>query len=208
MTTRRTAFAGLIVLTGALASFGCASGHPGSASSYLIINSLTAASGARPSLFGGTLGSDVLTMVKVTVNGVETLVPTIFEDQARVTLSLGMKDPSPANRPSPINFITLRGYRVTYTRADGRNTPGVDVPYPFDGAMTITVGEDPVIANMVLVRVQAKQEAPLLALIGGGGAIAISTLADIVFFGVDQAGRDVTVTARISVNFADWGDPL
>ena len=84
---------------------------------------------------------------------------------------------------------------------------GVDVPYPFDGALTVTVGDAPVTTTLVLVRVQAKQEAPLRALIGGGGAIAISTMADIVLFGTDQAGREVSVTARISVNFADWGDP-
>lgn len=189
---------GVLVL---LASFGCAAnGQPGSASSFMIVNSLTAASGARPTTFSGSLGSDVVTKVQ--------LVPTVFEDTGRVSLSLGMKNPSPANQPSQINYITLRGYRVTYTRADGRNTPGVDVPYPFDGALTVTVGQEPVTATFVLVRIQAKKEAPLLALIGGGGAFAISTMADVVLYGVDQAGRDVTVTARISVNFADWGDPL
>ena len=35
----------------------------------------------------------------------------------------------------------------------------------------------------------------------------ISTLAEVTFYGTDQAGRDVVATANISVNFADWGDP-
>jgi hypothetical protein len=57
------------------------------------------------------------------------------------------------------------------------------------------------------VRVQAKIEAPLKALAGGGGAMVISTLAEVTFFGVDQAGREVIVKGRIGVDFADWADP-
>lgn len=89
----------------------------------------------------------------------------------------------------------------------GRNTPGVDVPFGYDGAMTVTVGAEPVSAGFTLVRIQSKSESPLLALIGGGGARAITTLAEITFYGTDQAGRDVVATANISITFADWGDP-
>lgn len=210
---RRRVRAGLclVVLVGWGSASGCeATGRDGKASSFLMVNSVSAASGARPATFGGSLPSDVQTYVKVDVNGQEVRVPTVFEDLAQVTLSLSMKNPGSAaepTSPSPINFVTVRAYRVTFSRSDGRNTPGVDVPYPFDGALTVTVGDTPVTTTLVLVRVQAKQEAPLRALIGGGGAIAISTMADIVLFGTDQAGREVSVTARISVNFADWGDP-
>ncbi len=175
---------------------GCAAnGRTGQASSYLIVDSLTAASGARPSEFGGSLSSDVVTVVNN--------VPTTLEDLAQVQFRLAMKDPLVG--PSPVNAVTVRGYRVTFSRSDGRNTPGVDVPYPFDGALTATVSTTTT-ASMVLVRVQAKLESPLSTLAFGGGAIVISTFADVVFYGTDQAGRDVTVTARISVNFADWGD--
>ena len=58
-----------------------------------------------------------------------------------------------------------------------------------------------------LVRAQAKVEAPLKSLAGGGGAALISTIADVTFYGKDQTGNDVAVTGSISVNFADWGDP-
>lgn len=178
----------VVVVGGALLGAGAcaATGRPGEASSYLIVDSLTTASGAS------ALASDVLT------GG------GIHEDVARVTFSLEMKDPS-ISEPSPANAITVRGYRVTFTRADGRNTQGVDVPYAFDAAMSTTVSGT-VSATIVLVRAQAKLEAPLRALAGGGGAIAISTFADVLFYGADQAGHDVTVKARISVNFADWGD--
>lgn len=189
--TRRVAKA--LVLGASLAAFnGCAAtGHPGGASSYLIVESLLAASGARPTTFDGSLASDVLT------NG------GILEDPARAAFRLVMKDP--AIGPTPVNFITLRGYRVTFTRADGRNTPGVDVPFAFDGVLGQTVTGTTNV-SLVLVRAQAKLEAPLRALAGAGGAIAIATFADVLFYGADQAGHDVTVSARINVTFADWGD--
>ena len=189
MLTRLTKpFARLLLAAGVVAgASGCAAtGRPGEASSYLIVDSLTTASGAS------TLSSDVLSE------------GAILEDAVRATFRVEMKDPN-AVGPSAVNSITLRGYRVTFTRADGRNTQGLDVPYAFDGAMTATVSGS-VTATIVLVRAQAKLEAPLRALVGGGGAVAISTFADVLFYGADQTGRDVTVTARISVTFADWGD--
>lgn len=189
----RAALAASVLLAASCA----ASWRPGDASSFLIVDSLQAASGSRPTVFSGSLASDVLTRVGGT--------PAILEDLGRATFRLAMKDPA-ITTPTPINFVTLRGYRVTFTRSDGRNTPGVDVPYPFDAAVTATVGTSVASVPMVLVRVQAKLEAPLKALAGGGGAVAISTFADIVFYGADQAGNNVTVKARISVTFADWGD--
>ena len=84
---------------------------------------------------------------------------------------------------------------------------GVDVPYAFDGAITATVTNTPVQVTFTLVRIQAKEEAPLHALAGAGGAIAISTIADVTFYGRDQAGNDVSVTGSIGITFADWGDP-
>lgn len=179
-------------------------------SAYLIIDSIEANSGAKPDTFGGELSSDVQTLVKKDVDGKQILVPTIFEDGMKVTFRLGMKDPGTASTPttpSTTNYITLTQYHVQFVRSDGRNTQGVDVPYAFDGGLTITVGASTASATGTLVRIQAKSEAPLKALIGGGGAFAISTIAQITFYGKDQAGHEVSVSGKISVNFADWGDP-
>jgi hypothetical protein len=197
--------AAAMVATGSFA--GCTSAQlQGQASSYLIVENLQCANGADPEKLANTCDSDVLTFVKKQVNGQQVLVPTIFEDPGVVTFGLGMKNPS--NLPSPSNFITLNRYRVNFVRADGRNTPGVDVPYPFDGAFTATVNkESGVAATLALVRIQAKQENPLKPLVGSGGALAISTLAEITFYGQDQAGREVSATGRIGVTFSDWGDP-
>ena len=96
---------------------------------------------------------------------------------------------------------------MDFVRSDGRNTQGVDVPYSFDGAVTGTISAVDTSLSFVLVRAQAKLEAPLMALRNAGGAMVISTIARVTFYGQDQAGNAVSVTASISVNFADWGDP-
>jgi hypothetical protein len=166
----------------------------GQGSSYLIVERLEAAPGSDPGAFVGTLASDVLTVVDE--------VPTVFGDLGRVSLSLAMKDPS-LTEPTSANFITLTQYRVRYVRSDGRNMQGVDVPYAFDGALTLTVAGS-ADGVFTLVRNQAKNEAPLRALIVNG--VIISTVAEITFYGRDQTGREVSTVARISIDFGNFGD--
>lgn len=203
----RLAIGGVMAATFA----GCtAAQKAGQSSSYLIIQALEGASGATPDKMGATLSSDVQTLVKQSVDGKDVLVPTIYADPGRVIFRLGLKDPGTADsptKPSSANFITVNRYRVNYIRTDGRNTPGVDVPYGFDSAITATVTADVITAGLTLVRIQAKQEAPLMPLVARGGALAISTIAEVTFYGTDQSGREVSATGRIDVTFADWGDP-
>ena len=128
-----------------------------------------------------------------------------------MTLRLGLRNPgapgSP-NTPTALNDVTITRYRVAYRRSDGRNTQGVDVPWGFDGAFTVTVpANGSASAGFDLVRIQAKLEQPLSNLAGGGAQNVISTIAEITFYGRDQAGNEVSVTGSISVNFSDFGDP-
>ena len=176
----------------------------------LVIDALEGSSGATPGQTSSTLESDVVTLVNRTVNGQNQAVPTVFEDGGSVAMRIVLKDlgtPGFPAQPSPLQDVTITRYRVVYRRADGRNVPGIDVPYPFDGGVTFTVGINQVTAGFILVRIQAKLEAPLSALAFGGGARAISTLADVTFYGHDQAGNELSVTGTISVNFSDWADP-
>ena len=133
---------------------------------------------------------------------------TIFADIANISLALGMKDPGSNQNPSmptSANYITVTRYHVKYIRSDGRNTQGVDVPYEFDAGSTATVIGGGTEVTITLVRAQAKLEAPLKALVGQGGQIAITTVAEITLYGKDQAGREVSVKGTITVNFADFG---
>jgi hypothetical protein len=133
---------------------------------------------------------------------------TIFNDVGRVTFSLGLKDAGTADsptEPTSNNYITVTRYRVNFIRADGRNTPGVDVPYGFDGAVTVTVAAGESSAGFTIVRNIAKLEAPLAAL--AASPVIISTIAEVTFYGTDQTGREVSAVARISIDFANFGDP-
>jgi len=194
--------AGLAVVVSSLAGLtSCASEltRTGSSPAFVIIDSIVGASGADPEEFGVPLASDVQT-------GGGT-----FNDLGRATMRLGLRNPGSGTSPtapSSLNTITISRYRVEFRRTDGRNTQGVDVPYAFDGAATVTIPAQGS-ADMVfeIVRHQAKLEAPLRSLRGLGGAIIISTIAEITFFGRDQVGNEVVASGTLSVNFADFADP-
>ena len=197
---RTAAVAGLALATLAVGACGSDEAREGQASSYLIIAALegqsVTGSGSASGTFTPVLRSDVQTK------------GSVFEDNGRVTMTAAMRDVTNPNGPSTNNLITVTRYRVEFRRSDGRNTPGVEVPYAFDGAATFTVEPgDTITVPFSLVRAQAKLEAPLMNLRGLGGSVLISTIADVTFYGRDQAGRDTSVTGQISVNFADWGDP-
>jgi hypothetical protein len=146
------------------------------------------------------LHSDVLNV------NTQTGAISIAGDAGQAVFQLALKDPGSANSPnspSPNNSITLTQYHVQYVRSDGRNTPGVDVPFAFDGGLTATVSGTATI-GFTLVRVQAKEEAPLKALAFGGGGETITTVAQVTFYGHDQTGREVSVSGNIEVTFSDF----
>ena len=190
----------------AMATAGCGDYvRQGKGPSQATVAILAAAPGAEPDKFGGTLLSDVITLVKKTVNGAEVRVPTVFNDLGRVTMTAEMKDPS-VTTPTAINAITFNRYRVTYMRADGRNTPGVDVPYGFDSAVTFTVTPGgTATSSFELVRHVAKEEAPLVSLAANDDLV--TTIAQVTFYGKDHAGNDVSASGSIGITFGNFGDP-
>lgn len=191
----------LALLTGSALSASCGQvARQGTGNSFLIVNRLEGASGADPTAFSGNLLSDVITIVDDR--------PTIFNDLGRASFRLGLKDPGAAtspNSPSQYDFITIDRYRVRFTRADGRNTPGVDVPYGFDGALTLTVSQGDHIIGFEIVRHIMKQEAPLASL--AVNAATIATIAEVTFYGRDLAGREVSASGRLLINFGNFADP-
>ena len=168
---------------------------------YLVIDSLTAKRGGSNDPESGTLLSDVLTKGGT------------FNDAGSVTLRMSPKDigtGSAATVPSLNNEVTINRYRVVYKRADGRNTPGVDVPYGFDGAATGTIQVGGTLTiGFELVRHIAKEESPLIQLQFGNSNTppVISTITDVTFFGRDQVGNELNVTGSILINFGDFADP-
>jgi hypothetical protein len=207
--SRFVALAGVVVAAGTLAACG-EFVRDGRAPARLIVDSLQGASGADPGGLGTTLSSDVLTIV--TTGGTcsdANPCPTRFNDVGQVSLRIQLRDigsPTSPATPSPLNAVTINRYHVQYRRSDGRNAQGVDVPFAFDSAMTFTVPESgSASGGFDLVRNIAKREAPLAAL--ESGDTMITTIADVTFYGRDQAGNDVSVTGSIGVTFGNFADP-
>jgi hypothetical protein len=176
-----------------IASASCGSVREGAGTSYLIVDRLEFAPGNDRTAFEATLHSDVNTP------------GGNFDDLARATFSIGLKDTGPQaspNTPAANQFITVDRYHVRFFRADGRNTQGVDVPYEFDGAFTATVGAGSVQSAFVVVRHDAKREAPLAIL--GSNRLIITIIAEITFYGRDQTGRETSTTARASIDFGNF----
>jgi hypothetical protein len=197
---KATQIARIVMLALAAASASCGSAvRQGTGTSFLIINQLEFARGSEPDTFTANLLSDVVTVIDDN--------PTFFNDVGRVSFVLGLKDPGPAgspNAPTQNQFITIDRYHVRFFRADGRNTQGVDVPYEFDGAFTVTVGSNEAQAGFTIVRNIAKREAPLQALRSNG--VILSTFAEVTFYGRDQTGHEVVASARTSIDFGNFAD--
>ncbi len=176
---------------------------------FLVIDSLQAAPGSSPATVGGNLQSDVQTIV--TTGGTCTVAspcPTVFNDVGQAAFRIVPRDIGTAaapTTPTTNNEVTITRYRVVYRRADGRNVPGVDVPFSFDGAATGTVtAGGSLTLGFEIVRILAKAESPLVQLIGNRSII--STLADVTFYGKDRVGNEINVTGSILITFGNFGD--
>jgi hypothetical protein len=183
---------GLLAL--GIASASCGSVREGTGTSFLIVENMDFASGENRTQFFATLHSDVNAPTEGN-----------FDDFARATFTLGLKDPGSAavaNTPTQNQFITIDRYHVRFFRADGRNTPGVDVPHEFDGAFTATVGGNTVQSAFVVVRHNAKREAPLAVL--GTNRLILTIIAEITFYGRDQTGHETKATAQASIDFGNF----
>ena len=187
-----------LVVVAALAAGGVSCGdvvRQGRAPVFLVIDSLQGANGSDPSTFFSVLLSDVVT------------AGSYFNDPGRVVLRIVPKDIG-GTAPTVLttnNEVTITRYHVSYRRADGRNTQGVDVPYAFDGVATGTV--TPGTATTIgfqLVRTVAKKESPLVQLVTN--PVIITMIADVTFYGQDRVGNDVSASGSVQIDFGNFGD--
>lgn len=133
----------------------------------------------------------------------------VTPDAAQVTLRLVPKDPGAAAgpvAPSGAYFATVDRYRVRYVRSDGLDTPGIDVPHAWDGALGLTASFAAETVEIVLVRASAKLDPPLITLRRGGGDVVINATAYVTFYGRDHGGARVEAVSAIGIGFADWSD--
>jgi hypothetical protein len=181
----------------------------GSSPVYLVIDTLAASRGGSSSaLASSNLLSDVITnAISPPPCSTSAPCPTVFDDTGTVTLRAPLKDIGGATPlvPTSNNEVTITRYTVEYVRTDGRNAPGVDVPYPIDGAVTGTIQAGGTLSvGFEIVRHNAKQEAPLAELRTSPNIII--TNAKVTFYGRDRVGNSVTVSGQIQINFGNFGD--
>ena len=188
-----------LLVTAALAAASVSCGdvvRDGKSPMFLVIDRLQGSKGGGSTTFGNPLHSDVVTGT------------TVFNDLGQAVLRVVPKNIGSAAvpaAPSSNNEVTITRYRVVYTRADGHNTPGVDVPYPFDGGVTGTVVFGTALTLVFeIVRHDAKLEPPLAALVSN--IFILNTIADVTFYGRDRVGNEISVTGSILIDFGNFGD--
>lgn len=132
---------------------------------------------------------------------------TVTADIATVTFRTQTLDPVPITGTSQFNDVMVDRYTVSYSRTDGKNTPGVDVPYPFEGSLStlIRIGATTDVA-VVVVREAAKMEPPLIRLVDIGAEQVLEATAKLEFYGHDLANHKVKATAYLTIFFANYAD--
>jgi len=181
----------------------------GSSPMFLVVDLLQGQRGGGAATMGNPLQSDVQTLRTTPAPCTPTSpCPTVFSDNGQVVLSLVPKNvgttAAPA-APSTNNDVTITRFHIEYIRADGRNTQGTDVPYSFDGAVTGTIHVGtPLTLGFELVRIAAKEEAPLAALIASPSIL--TTIAYVTFYGQDHVGNAIKATGTIQIDFGNFGD--
>jgi len=177
---------------------------------YLVIDALTGSRGGpQSSPQSATLVSDVITNVTSPAPcSTASPCPTVFGDVGSVTLRAPLKNignGTVALTPTTNNEVTITRYHIDYVRADGRNTPGVDVPYSFDGAITSTIpANGTATVGFELMRLVAKEESPLVQLRTSNNFLSL--IAQITFYGQDRTGNAVSVTGSILCTVGNFGD--
>jgi hypothetical protein len=166
-----------------------------------------------------TLSNSMLVIVELTgqdINGntvnfmqsdVLTSANSVTADPASVTFRAQMLNPNPINGPSQYNNVIVTRYVVTYFRSDGKNVEGVDIPYSFEGHLSVLVEIDNIATlSFVLVREVAKLEPPLINLHEGRGDGVLQLKAKVDFYGHDLANKAVKSTGYLSIFFANYAD--
>jgi hypothetical protein len=141
----------------------------------------------------------------VVVFNPETGSTTVAADSALVTFTAQTLDPEPLLGTSYHNDIFVTSYVVSYSRSDGKNQEGIDVPYSFDGSLSARVEIDTQTdVSFVVVRAVSKLEPPLINLAKGRGEGELKTTARIDFYGHDTLGKTVKATGYLTIFFADY----
>jgi hypothetical protein len=130
----------------------------------------------------------------------------VTSDAAKAAFTAELLNPGAAEF-SQYNDIMVTRYVVSYTRSDGKNVEGVDVPYSFEGYLSalVSIGTSTEV-NFIVVREVAKLEPPLVGLQDGRGDGVLQVKARVDFYGHDLANKSVTATGYLTIFFANYSE--
>jgi hypothetical protein len=130
---------------------------------------------------------------------------TVAADAAKVTFAAQVLDPEPFLGISSYSDLFVTHYTVAYSRSDGKNQEGIDIPYSFDGSLSarIQIGAQADV-SFVIVRAVSKLEPPLINMAGGRGEGELKATARIDFYGHDAVGNKVKATGYLTIFFANY----
>ena len=130
---------------------------------------------------------------------------TVAADDAKVMFSAESLAPEPWLGTSHYSDVFVTHYVVTYSRSDGKNQEGVDIPYSFDGSFTarVQIGSSTEV-SFIVVRAVSKLEPPLINLTAGRGEGELKITARIDFYGNDALGNKVKATGYLTIFFANY----
>ncbi len=151
----------------------------------------------------GTEGSTTIFSDVLTQGG-------IFNDNGVAELTAQLLDPAKTPAESTYyNDIVVDQVDVEYSRADGQNVPGQDVPYSFSQKVYAIVEiADTTELPFVLIPHTAKIEPPLIHLVRSGAEKILKLEAKVTFHGKDLGDNRVEpVVGYVSVWCANFADP-
>lgn len=199
----------LVLIAVMLVSFACTRVEDNTRSaSLLVINTVTGIIGQSQDN-GNPLFSDTCDSTLKQNPSQDPEFCTTFNDNAEIEFSNQFLQVGPGAGfgNSFLNDIVVNRYRVDYFRPNGRNTPGVDVPYGIDGTMNLRVAVNGTsTGSITVVRHEAKAEPPLVFLDNEDTEGVITAQAEIKFFGQDLAGRTVSATGFLEIHFGNFGE--
>jgi hypothetical protein len=186
----------LVILLAAL--MGCSALEKDTLSStWLVIKNITGND------ITGAAGSTII------YSDVQSTTGSIINDNAVITATAKLLDSSNA-APTFYQDVTVDQVDVKFSRTDGRNVEGKDVPYGFSTPLSVYVAVDKEVAfTLTVITHNAKMESPLIELrdpaIVQEKVLALN--ATLTFYAKDMAGNRLEPVTRTVIiycsNFAD-----
>jgi hypothetical protein len=132
---------------------------------------------------------------------------TYVSDIITATLEAKLKEPESIGLGSSYqNRINIHSYDVSYTYVDSNidPVPSPNTPTTFTGRLSEQIDIDASLeVTFVVVRAQAKTEAPLLNV---SGLDIMQVVARITFYGEDISGNPIQATGYLTIYFANYTD--